>query len=161
MSIYIASLVKIPLLFTQVIVWKQKYWHVLADNSVKIWQNLPISNPKPDLHSINSHTKFGENPLMFTQVIIQKWKMDGRTYVRRTDIQRETIIPHHYCVAGYKNRHFIIQERFNKLIYGTNTIMECGTWQPVNFQLVSRSWNEMIFLSSLWINVANINSEVR
>ena len=42
-----------------------------------------------------------------------------------------------------------------------NTIMECGTWQPVNFQLVSRSWNEMIFLSYLWINVANINSEVR
>ena len=30
-----------------------------ADNSVKIWQNLPISNPKPDLHNINAHTKFG------------------------------------------------------------------------------------------------------
>ena len=45
-----------------------------ADNSVKNWQNLPISNPKPDLHNINAHTKFGENPLMFTQVIIQKRK---------------------------------------------------------------------------------------
>ena len=40
-----------------------------ADKSVKIWRNLPVSNPKPDLHSINAHTKFGENPLMFTQVI--------------------------------------------------------------------------------------------
>ena len=30
-----------------------------ADNSVKNWRNLPISNPKPDLHNINAHTKFG------------------------------------------------------------------------------------------------------
>ena len=54
-----------------------------ADNSVKIWRNLPISNPKPDLHNINEQTKFGENPLMFTQVIIRKRKMDGRMYDRR------------------------------------------------------------------------------
>ena len=32
-----------------------------ADNSVKIWWNLLISNPNPDLHNINAHTKFGEN----------------------------------------------------------------------------------------------------
>ena len=38
----------------------------LADNSVKNRQNLPISNPKLDLHIINAHTKFGENPLIFT-----------------------------------------------------------------------------------------------
>ena len=31
-----------------------------ADNSIKIWRNLPISNPKPDLNSINTHTKFGK-----------------------------------------------------------------------------------------------------
>ena len=31
-----------------------------TDNSVKIWQILPISNPKPDLHNINAHTKFGK-----------------------------------------------------------------------------------------------------
>ena len=48
-----------------------------ADNSIKIWQNLPISNPEPDLHNINAHTKFGENPLMFTHVIIRKRKTDG------------------------------------------------------------------------------------
>ena len=85
-----------------------------ADNSVKNWRNLPISNPKPDLHNINAHTKFGENPLMFTQVIIRKRKTDGRAYDERaydrrtdgqtdglTDDQRETIIPCHYCVAGY------------------------------------------------------------
>ena len=37
-----------------------------ADNSVGNWQNLPINNPKPDLHNIKTHTKFGENPLTFT-----------------------------------------------------------------------------------------------
>ena len=77
-------------------------------NSVKNWQNSPISNPKPDLHNINAYTKFGENPLMFTQVIIRKRKKktDGRTDRQTdglTDDQRETIIPRHYCVAGYKN----------------------------------------------------------
>ena len=45
-----------------------------ADNSVKIWQTLPIDYPKPDLHNINTHTKFGDNPLIFTQVIIRKRK---------------------------------------------------------------------------------------
>ena len=45
-----------------------------------------------------------------------------------------------------KNRHFIIQERFNKLIYGINAIIKCGTWQPVKFHLVSCPWNEMIFI---------------
>ena len=32
----------------------------------------PISNPKPDLNNINAHTKFGENRLIFTQVIIRR-----------------------------------------------------------------------------------------
>ena len=40
-----------------------------------------------------------------------------------------------------KNRHFFfIQERFNKLIYSINTIIKCGLWQPVKFQLVSLFW---------------------
>ena len=38
-----------------------------ADNSVKIWRNLPISNPKPDLLNVNAYSKFDENPLLFTQ----------------------------------------------------------------------------------------------
>ena len=60
-----------------------------ADNSVKIWQNLPISNPKSDLLNINAHTQFGENPLMFTQVIIRKRKTDGRTTDGRTDCRTD------------------------------------------------------------------------
>ena len=45
-----------------------------ADNSVKIWRNLPISNPKPDLLKVNAYSKFDENPLLFTQAIIRKQK---------------------------------------------------------------------------------------
>ena len=77
-----------------------------ADNSVKHWRTLPISNPKPDLHNINAHTKFGATPLMFTQVIMQKRKMDGQIddwqMDEHTDLQRETIIPRRYRVAEYK-----------------------------------------------------------
>ena len=53
-----------------------------ADNSVKYWWNLSISNPIQDFHNINTYTKFGENPLTFIQVIIQKqkygWTTDGQ-----------------------------------------------------------------------------------
>ena len=40
------------------------------------WWNLPISNPKPDLYFINAHTMFGDNLLIFTQIITWKWKSD-------------------------------------------------------------------------------------
>ena len=51
--------------------------------------NLPIRNPKPDLHTINAHTKFGEILLMLIQVIIRKrnkniW-MDGCMADGQTD----------------------------------------------------------------------------
>ena len=55
-----------------------------ADTPSKI-DEICLSTPKPDLHNINAHTKFGENPLMFTQVITRKRKTDGRTYDGRTD----------------------------------------------------------------------------
>ena len=45
-----------------------------ADNSANILLNLPISNPKPDLLNVNAYSKFDENPLLFTQVIIRKRK---------------------------------------------------------------------------------------
>ena len=43
-------------------------------------------------------------------------------------------------------------------------IIKWGIWQPVKFQLVSLSWTGSKlkwFLSHLWINVGNINSEIR
>ena len=108
---HIASLVKIPCYLLKLSSGNENMDVSRVDNSVKFGRNLPISNPKSDLHNINVHTKFGENALMLTKVIIQKRKPDGRTYDGRTDghtdghtdDQRETIIPRHYCVAGYKN----------------------------------------------------------
>ena len=89
----------------------------------KIKEICPISNPKPDLHNINAHTKFGEIPFTFTEVIIQKrstdgWKdghkcmdnsqitpillawMDRHTMEMHRDVRFETIIPNHYHVRG-------------------------------------------------------------
>ena len=54
-----------------------------ADNSVKNPQNVPINNPKPDPHSINVHTKFGENLLIFTRYHPEmKIRTDGHSYER-------------------------------------------------------------------------------
>ena len=71
---HVPSLVKIPWHLQELSSGNENMGVSRADNYVKIWQNLPISNPKPDLHNINAYTKFGENPLMFTQVIIWKQK---------------------------------------------------------------------------------------
>ena len=102
-SMHIPCLVRIHWCLLKLSPGNQSMGLSQADNSVKIRRNLPISNPKPDLYNINAHTKFGEYPLTFTQVIIRKRKTDGRTD-RHTDVQRETIIPRNYRVAGYKNK---------------------------------------------------------
>ena len=44
---------------------------ILQTDNCQNGQNLPISNPKPDLYNINAHTKFGENPFTLAQVIVQ------------------------------------------------------------------------------------------
>ena len=72
--------------------------------TVKNWLNLPISDPKPDLHNINAHTKFGETPLMFTQVIIWKQNTERRMADRHTDIQCETITPATILWRGIKTQ---------------------------------------------------------
>ena len=52
-----------------------------------------MNNPKPDLHNINAHTKFGENPLMFTQVIIRKQNMDGKMIDGQMDTRMSKVKP--------------------------------------------------------------------
>ena len=74
MSMHIASLVKIACYLLKLSSRNENMGVSWADNSVKIWRNLPISNPKPDLLNVNAYSKFGENPLLFTQVIVRKWK---------------------------------------------------------------------------------------
>ena len=74
---HIASLVKIPCYLLKLSSGNENMGVSRAYNSVKIWRNLPISNLKPDLLNVNACSKFDENPLLFTQVIIRK-----RKYVR-------------------------------------------------------------------------------
>ena len=54
-----------------------------------------------------------------------------------------------------KNRHFIIQIRFNKLMYGLNTSIKSSIWQSVKYQLVSLFWigskmNVFIVVNECW-----------
>ena len=74
MSMHIANLVEIPCYLLKLSSGNENMGVSRADNSVKIWQNLPISNPKPDRLNVNAYSKFGENLLLFTQVNVQKWK---------------------------------------------------------------------------------------
>ena len=74
-SMHISSLVKIHCELLKLLSWNEGIEMSQADNTVKNWPNLPISNPEADVHKINAHTKFGENPLIFTQVIIRKQKI--------------------------------------------------------------------------------------
>ena len=89
---------------------------------------------------------------MYTLVKLFWSCMVRRVSVWRYDIYHPCKILHMYLICNLfkgtislKNRHFVVQERFIKLIHGINTIIKSGTWQPVKFQLVSHSWNEMIF----------------
>ena len=74
MSIHRANLVKIACYLLKLSSGNENMGVSRADNSVKIRQNFPISNPKPDLLNVNAYNKFGENPLLFTEVIFQKRK---------------------------------------------------------------------------------------
>ena len=89
-SMHVPSFFKIPWYLLKLSSWNENMGMLRAGNSVEIWRNLPIGNPKPDLHNINAHTKFGENPLMFTQVIIRKLYTDGLTDNWWTDGQTQT-----------------------------------------------------------------------
>ena len=74
MSMHIASLMKIACYLLKLSSRNENMGVSRADNSVKIWRNLSISNSKQDLLNVNAYSKFGENPLLFTQVIDGKRK---------------------------------------------------------------------------------------
>ena len=59
MSMHIASSVKIPCYLLKLSSGNENMGVSWADNSVKVWQNLPISNAKPDLLNVNAYSKFG------------------------------------------------------------------------------------------------------
>ena len=96
-SMHISSLVKIRWDLLKLLSWNKNTDVSWTDNS---WQNLPVSNTEPDLHSINAHTKLGENPWRFTQVMVGKrkyeWVYDRHKdgwMDRRTDTQTANMKP--------------------------------------------------------------------
>ena len=58
-SMHIASLVKRPCYLLKLLSGNENMGVPQADNSVKIWWNLPISNSKTDLLNVNAYSKFG------------------------------------------------------------------------------------------------------
>ena len=106
--------------------------------------------PIPDIHDSYAYTKFAENPLAFTQVIVQNWKY-GWTDVRQTDghmdNQRGIIIPRHYRVAGYEsylqlNLTFAIA---TAQLYPASSI----NWSTLKAYSVKSSWS--ISCASFWL----------
>ena len=103
-SMHIPSLVKIHWCLLKLSSGNENMGMPRADNSVKIWRNLPISNPKPDLHNINAHTKFVKIHWSLLKLSSGNEKQtDDWQSDRHTSVEREAIIPRHYRVAGYKN----------------------------------------------------------
>ena len=66
------------------------HYHVTGRQiTIKIGQNLAISNPEPDLHNINAHIKFGENPLRFTDFIVQKQKYEHAWTLSKQELSED------------------------------------------------------------------------
>ena len=86
-SMQILSLVKTHWYLLKLSTGKEKSDVLRENNLVKNWQNLPINNPKQDLHNINAQTKFGGKLLIFTgyRPETKIW-----TDVRQTDGHTET-----------------------------------------------------------------------
>ena len=88
---HVASLVKIPCYLLKLSSGNENMGGSRADNSVKIWQNLPISNSISDLLNVNAYSKLSPENEKQTDGRL----MDGPTHGRP--------MWNHYCVAGYKN----------------------------------------------------------
>ena len=95
LSMHISSLMKIHLSLLKLLSWNKNTGILRADNSLKNWRNVPISNPKPYIVNINAYTKFGENPLIFTsyrpktkiwtcpgQITVKNWQNLAFSYTK-------------------------------------------------------------------------------
>ena len=58
-SMHIATLVKRPCYLLKLSSRNENMDVFRAENFIKIWRNLPISNSKPDLLTVNTYSKFG------------------------------------------------------------------------------------------------------
>ena len=132
-----------------------------ADNSVKIWRNLPIYNPKPDLHNNNALTKFGENPLIFTQGIIRKRKMADWRTDRHTDVPLETIIPAPIVWLGIKSTLLIIRTGQGPVVQSVVSLT--SSLKVISLTVLADSiYNILIFFAEkMWVSLdVNFNESL-
>ena len=103
--------------------------------NLHLWPSL--TNSHLPIPTINGHLRPITAPLLFPKVLFHYTLNLSTTAI---SLQQQPVL----CVLKgsifLKNRHFIIQERFIKFIYGINTIIKCDISQPVKFQIISGSW---------------------
>ena len=95
---HIASLVKIPCYLLRLSSRNKNMGVSRTDNSVNIWRICPLAIPNQiSTISMHSPVKIHWYYSSYHPEMKNGW-MD-----RHTEVQCETIIPCHYCMAGYKN----------------------------------------------------------
>ena len=92
-------------------------------------------------------------------VNVYAWKTLFDPYIMAFLSRRNNLYP--LFIKGSRfltNKHFY-PRKVNKLIYSINTIIKCGIWQPVKFQLVFRfltgskiEWFFIVSLNKCWQN---------
>ena len=97
---HMSKLVKIRWDLLRLLSWNSNTDVLRADNVVKNWRNLAISNPKADLHNINTDTKFGENQLVFTEFVVRKWKCRGQITQSKIDEISPLAIPKQFSTIS-------------------------------------------------------------
>ena len=108
MSMHIASLVKIPSYLLKLSSENENMGVSRADNSVKVDEICPLAIPnQTSIISMHIPSLVKIHWCLLKLSSGNEKRMDGRTTDGRTDGQThgrpsETMIPRHYCVAGYK-----------------------------------------------------------
>ena len=145
-----------------------------------MWLSL-TNEIKPNVRQTN---QLFMNLLSLNWSLFLNWMFLGWLFINQSKLLKDlsyiAIVSLTNTVKGsifLKNRHFFFsQERFNKLIYGIDTIIKCGIWQPVKFQLISHFWSgskmkwfllyfycisEIILVLIPYINLLNLSWIIR
>ena len=152
MSMYVPSLVKIP-------------WHLLklspgtenigvsrGDNRQKLTKLAHLQSQTRSSQYQYTYQVWWKSINVYSSYHPETkyWRTDGRTTDGRldghTDVQRETIIPHHYRVAGYTKKHVdslgLILQLTPELWRIVKTVsLSRLCWSPITAYLEAKIWS--------------------
>ena len=106
----------------------------MGRQSLKSWCNLPICNPKTDLHNVNALTKFCETPLTFTPYHLEMkiWTCGGQVTLPKIEKISSLAIPNQVSkISTHIPSLVIIHWCLLKLSYGKEIRMDghmTDTW---------------------------------